>query len=188
MFFDVFNVIRKKYPVSSRIIKIQPTTTGFLLMLTKNKDLLQGKSTGNGKVEVELLYDSKSTRENKLTNNLLVENQHYINWIGIDYKLISLHKGKKLLTKPADYLLQQLGLKNRLSFTAAHNDRELLWLGTREGMIYSVDTQQGVVSRREQFNGMGAVENLITAGKEMVYVTLRNKGIFVLNLKTGQFT
>lgn len=188
LFFDVFNVIRKKYPVSSKIIKIQPSPTGYLLMLTKNKDLLQGKSTGNGKVEVELLYDSKSTRENKLTNNLLVENQQYINWIGIDYKLISLHKGKKLLTKPADYLLQQLGLKNRLSFTAAHNERELLWLGTREGMIYSVDTQQGVVSRREQFNGMGAVENLITAGKEMVYVTLRNKGIFVLNLKTGQFT
>jgi len=82
LFFDVFNVIRKKYSVSSKIIKIQPSESGNLLMLTKNKDLLQGRSTGNGEMEVELLYDSKSTRENKLINNLLVENQQYINWIG----------------------------------------------------------------------------------------------------------
>jgi len=188
LFFDVFNVIRKKYSVSSKIIKIQPSESGNLLMLTKNKDLLQGRSTGNGEMEVELLYDSKSTRENKLINNLLVENQQYINWIGIDYKIISVAKGKNLQGKPADYLLQQLGPKNRLAFTAAHNDRHLLWLGTRDGMIYSVDAQNGKVKRWEQFSGSGIIENVISSGDQVVYLTIRSKGIFALNIKTGETT
>lgn len=188
LFVDVFNVIRKKYPVSSKIIKIQPSDSGSLLMLTKNKDLLQGQSTGNGQIEVDLLYDSKSTRENKLTNNLLVENQHSINWIGIDYKVISIAKGKTLQSKPADYLLQQLGMKNRLAYSAAHSNRSTLWLGTREGVLYTVDVQQGNVKRWDQFNGQGSIDNILTPADQVVYISIRHKGIFALNLKTGEFT
>ena len=39
-FFDVYSEIKKKYSVSPKIIKIQKTETGDLLMLTKDKVLL----------------------------------------------------------------------------------------------------------------------------------------------------
>ena len=85
LYYDVFNEIKKKYAVSPKIIKIQKTETGDLLLLTKNKDLLKAVSKGNGSLEVSLLYDSQSKREHKLTNNLLVEDANTINWIGLDW-------------------------------------------------------------------------------------------------------
>ncbi|MHB9142275.1 MAG: two-component regulator propeller domain-containing protein, partial [Paludibacter sp.] len=93
-YYDVFNEIKKNYSVSPKsvspkIIKIQKTESGDLLLLTKDKDLLQASSEGNGKMKVNLLYDSQSTREHKLMNNLLNEDKNYINWIGLDYKIIS---------------------------------------------------------------------------------------------------
>ena len=44
LFYDVFNIIKKKYSVSPKIIKIQKTASGDLLLLTKNKDLLKAVS------------------------------------------------------------------------------------------------------------------------------------------------
>ncbi|MBV5343528.1 hypothetical protein JZU68_07945, partial [bacterium] len=93
LYYDVFNVIKKTYAVSPKIIKIQKTASGSLLLLTKNKDLLQATSTGNGNLDISLLYNSQSKREHKPTNNLLVENANFINWIGLDFKIISCKKG-----------------------------------------------------------------------------------------------
>lgn len=188
LFFDVFTTIRQKYTVSSRIIKIQLAENGDLLMLTKNKDLLQGHSAGKGKIDVELLYDSKSTRENKLTNNLLVENQHYINWIGIDYKIISLRKADLLKDKPADYLIRKISRQQPQVYTAAHDDHHLLWLGTEEGVVYRVNVHNGSISRWEQFKGKGSIENLIVAGDQTIAVSVKGKGIYLLDETTGSYT
>jgi len=47
-YFDVYTVIQKQYNVSPRIIKIQKSPKGSLLLLTKNRDLLEASVNEEG--------------------------------------------------------------------------------------------------------------------------------------------
>lgn len=186
LFFDVFNEIKKKYAVSSKIIKIELTGNGNLLLLTKNKDLLEARSLGNGKMDVELLYDSKSKREKKLTNNLLVEEKNHIDWIGVDFKIISCRKGKDIQDKASDIISKKLNKSGQQIFTAAFRWKNMLWLGNSNGVIYKIDVNKGEVLTINSFQGKGSISNLIsTANGNIVLVAVRGSGIYELNVRTG---
>lgn len=65
---------------------------------------------------MSLLYDSQSKREHKLTNNLLIEDANNINWIGIDFKILSCRKGSGFSSKPSDFALRKIGSEAGQSF------------------------------------------------------------------------
>jgi len=184
LFYDVFNVIKKKYSVSPKIIKIQKTEKGDLLLLTKNKDLLKAVSKGNGSLDVSLLYDSQSKREHKLTNNLLIEDSTYINWIGLDFKIISCQKGNILKSKPWNYVLRKIGLDASREFTCAYTLGRILWLGDSFGDIYKVDFINGNVSKRSLIKG-SEIQNMVSNNGKNLYISIRNKGIFEYDDRTG---
>ena len=185
LYFDVFNEIKKKYTVSPKIIKIQKTETGDLLLLTKNKDLLKVISKGEGNLDVSLLHNSQSKRDHKLTNNLLVEDAEYINWIGLDFKVISCKKGKALRDKPSDFVLKKIGATNTQNFSSAYWHNNILWLGDNKGILYKIDYIHGNVNKISTFKDLGAIQNIICFNSKSIFVSIANKGIFELDERTN---
>lgn len=184
LYYDVFNEIKKKFSVSPKIIKIQKTETGDLLLLTKNKDLLKAVSKGNGSLEVTVLYDSQSKREHKLMNNLLVEDINYINWIGLDYKIISCKKGAGLKSKPSDFVLRKIGTEVGQEFTSAFQAGNIFWLGDKKGNLFKIDCKNGNVIKIVVFEGTGAVQNIISKNEKSIFVSIASKGVFEYDERT----
>ena len=183
-FYDVFNVIKKKYSVSPKIIKIQKTENGDLLLLTKNKDLLKAVLRDNGSLDVSLLYDSQSKREHKLTSNLLIEDAGYLNWIGLDFKIISCKKGNLLKSKPSDFVLRKIALKVGQEFTCAYLYGRILWLGDNYGNLCKVDYTNGNVTKRTLIPGC-AIQNIVSDNGKNLFISIINKGIFEYDDRTG---
>jgi len=183
-FYDVFNVIKKKYSVSPKIIKIQKTEKGDLLLLTKNKDLLKAILRDNGSLDVSLLYDSQSKREHKLTSNLLIEDAGYLNWIGLDFKIISCKKGNLLKSKPSDFVLRKIALKVGQEFTCAYLYGRILWLGDNYGNLCKVDYTNGNVTKRTLIPGC-AIQNIVSDNGKNLFISIINKGIFEYDDRTG---
>ena len=183
-FYDVFNVIKKKYSVSPKIIKIQKTEKGDLLLLTKNKDLLKAVLRDNGSLDVSLLYDSQSKREHKLTSNLLIEDAGYLNWIGLDFKIISCKKGNLLKSKPSDFVLRKMALKVGQEFTCAYLYGRILWLGDNYGNLCKVDYTNGNVTKRTLIPGC-AIQNIVSDNGKNLFISIINKGIFEYDDRTG---
>ena len=183
-FYDVFNVIKKKYSVSPKIIKIQKTEKGDLLLLTKNKDLLKAVLRDNGSLDVSLLYDSQSKREHKLTSNLLIEDAGYLNWIGLDFKIISCQKGNNLKSKPSDFVLRKMALKVGQEFTCAYLYGKTLWLGDNYGNLCKVDYTNGNVTKRTLIPGC-AIQNIVSDNGKNLFISIINRGIFEYDDRTG---
>jgi len=186
LFYDVFNEIKKKKDsVSPKIIKIQRTETGDLLMLTKNKDLLLASSKGNGRLDIKLLYDSQLKREQKLTNNLLIEDADYINWIGMDYKIISCPKGKNLRIKPSDYIRKKIAPEPGHEFSCAFLSGKFLWIGDNQGNIFKIDYTNGNITKKSMFQGSGVIQNIISFNGRSLFISINNKGVFELDERTS---
>lgn len=188
LYFDVFNEIKKKYSANSlspKIIKIQKTETGDLLLLTKNKDLLKAVSKGNGNLDVSLIYDSQSKRDHKLTTNLLIEDVNYINWIGLDFKIISCKKGNGMKSKPSDFFLRKIGVEAGQEFTCAYWTANMLWLGDNKGNIFKIDYNSGNISKISAFSGVGSIQNIISSNSKSVFISVAGKGIFEFDERTN---
>ncbi len=186
-YYDVFNEIKKNYSVSPKIIKIQKTETGALLLLTKNKDLLQAVSEGNGKLKVSLLYDSQSKREHKLMNNLLIEDKNYINWIGTDYKIISCKKGAALLSKPSDFVLKKIDPTSIQEFSCAFVYKNILWLGDENGNIYKIDYRNGIIVKKKLLPEGGSIQDIVSSNGKTFFISISKKGVFEYNDQTSEF-
>lgn len=187
-YYDVFNEIKKKYSVSPKIIKIQKTKTGDLLLLTKNKDLLLAVSKGNGNIEVTLLYDSQMKRGHKLMNNLLIEDKDYLNWIGMDYKIISCKKGKILLSKPADFVLKKIDPSSVQEFSSVFFINKYLWLGDTKGNIYKIDCNNGVIQKKKLLQGGDPIQDIVSSNGKIFFISIKNKGVYEYNDQTSEFT
>lgn len=184
-FTDVFNVIKKKYNVSPKIIKIQNTDDDKLLLLTKNKDLLQASSESDGSISVELLYDSEAERDYKLTSNLLTENKSTLNWIGLDFKIISCPKGDLLRAKAPDFIRKKLNLTNGNQLTCAWNSEGFFWTGTESGKIFKIDITNGDITENTLFDGAGKVQYITGTKNKLTYAAIAGKGVFGVDEQTG---
>ena len=184
-FTDVFNEIKKKYSVSPKIIKIQLTDDDKLLLLTKNKDLLKASSTPDGKIAVELLYDSEAEREYKLTNNLLTENNNYLNWIGLDFKIISCPKGESLRNKPHDFIRNRIFTNNQIILTSEWNSETFFWTGSNNGKIFKIHLENGDVSENTLFEGLGKVQYITGTENKLTYAAIEGKGVYGVDEQTG---
>ena len=185
LYFDVFNVIKDEYTVSPKFIKIQREANGNLLILTKNRDLLLAKSLGNGKIQVELLHNTQTKRAQRQTSNLLFEDKRHISWVGLDFKILSVVKGKAFGSKPSDYILQKISLGNSQQFTCSALDKNKLWIGDNSGGIFKIDINNSQISRINTFSTLGAITN-IAVNNSILYVTVYGKGIFEYNELTNQ--
>lgn len=187
LFYDVFNEIKKKYSVSPKIIKIQKADDGNLLLLTKDRDLLIAQSKGNGIVAITLLYDSQIRRDQKFTNNLLVENKDYLNWIGLDFKIISCKKGTSLKSKPSDFFIRKITLENGQEFSSSYALNNVLWLGDNKGNLFKINSKDGTVIKKTLLAG-AIIQNIIVSNNNTLFVSLGKNGVYEFDERTSNFT
>lgn len=97
----------KEYSENIQIIKIQTTEDGDVLLLTKDKSLLRAHTDKTGKITMKQLHDSRpnvNVYDMRLKHNVFCETAEFINWIGMDYQILSLRKGSALKDKPSDFI------------------------------------------------------------------------------------
>ena len=142
----------KEYSENIQIIKIQTTEDGDVLLLTKDKSLLRAYTDKEGKITMKQLHDSRpnvNVYDMRLKHNIFCETAEFINWIGMDYQILSLRKGEALKDKPADFIQKKVSA-NPDQFTCASYNSKFLWLGDKKGHIFCIDPQNGDIPSQKQ--------------------------------------
>ena len=173
----------KEYSENIQIIKIQTTEDGDVLLLTKDKSLLRAYTDEEGKITMKQLHDSRpnvNLYDMRLKNNIFCETGEFINWIGMDYQILSLRKGPALKDKPADFVQKKIAADPH-QFTCASYNFHFLWLGDQEGHIYSIDPQNGVVNRYEIPEISQPIANLLVTEAGLMYITT-DEGAYEYNI------
>lgn len=163
----------KEYSENIQIIKIQTTEDGDVLLLTKDKSLLRACTDKDGKITMTQLHDSRpnvNVYDMRLKHNILCETAEFINWIGMDYQILSLRKGEALAGKPADFIRKKVAVDSD-QFTCASYKAKFLWLGDKYGHIFSIDPQNGVVSRYEIPGITRPISDLFVTESGLMYIT-----------------
>lgn len=179
----------KEYSENIQIIKIQTTADGDVLLLTKDKSLLRAHTDKEGKITMKQLHDSRPNINHydmRLKHNVLCETSEFINWVGMDYQILSLRKGAGLKDKPADFIQKKIA-GSPDQFTCASYNSRCLWLGDRNGHIYSIDPENGVVNRYEIPGIDQSVVNLLVTETGLVYITT-SEGVYEYNIGYKQLT
>lgn len=179
----------KEYSENIQIIKIQTTADGDVLLLTKDKSLLRAHTDKEGKITMKQLHDSRPNINHydmRLKHNVLCETSEFINWVGMDYQILSLRKGAGLKDKPADFIQKKIA-GSPDQFTCASYNSRCLWLGDRNGHIYSIDPENGVVNRYEIPGIDQSVVNLLVTETGLVYITT-GEGVYEYNIGYKQLT
>ena len=179
----------KEYSENIQIIKIQTTDDGDVLLLTKDKSLLRANTDQNGKITMKQLHDSRpnvNVYDLRLKHNVFCETAEFINWIGMDYQILSLRKGEALKDKPVDFIQKKVSA-NPDQFTCASYSSKFLWLGDKNGHIYSVDPQNGVVNRYEIPEIDQPISNILVTESGLMYITTVD-GAYEYNIGYKQLT
>lgn len=173
----------KEYSENIQIIKIQTTEDGDVLLLTKDKSLLRAYTDKDGKITMKQLHDSRpnvNVYDMRLMYNVFCETSEFINWVGMDYKILSLRKGASLKDKPADFIKKKISASPD-QFSCAFYDFGFLWLGDQQGRIYSIDPQNGAVNRYEIPEINQPITNLLVTESGNIYLTTR-EGAYEYNI------
>ena len=179
----------KEYSENIQIIKIQTTDDGDVLLLTKDKSLLRANTDQNGKITMKQLHDSRpnvNVYDLRLKHNVFCETAEFINWIGMDYQILSLRKGEALKDKPVDFIQKKVSADPD-QFTCASYSSKFLWLGDKNGHIYSVDPQNGVVNRYEIPEIDQPISNILVTESGLMYITTVD-GAYEYNIGYKQLT
>ena len=83
----------KRYTNNLQIIKIQSDSRGHVLLLTKDKNLLLGSTTADGRVELRLIANSRGAIDKssmQLRTDLVDIRNGYAAWVGRDYSIFAM--------------------------------------------------------------------------------------------------
>lgn len=174
-FLDLVNVIQSKYDVSPKIIKIQKSGDN-LLMLNKDRYLLSAKLTANGP-EISLVSQNFPQGITASTVNQFVETTHSLYWIGADFKLLQLPKGKELAGRPSDFIKRKLAVSSPYDFTAAGVRGKFFYLGDAQGKLSVINVQTGELMKRSVFPANSPVKDILPVSDAEFYVAGAN-GVF----------
>ena len=102
---EVFSTVydkMKRLSKNVQIIKLQRTTDGKIILLTKDKNIILASTNKKGEVSMKLVLNSKGHVDNltqKITHNILYETADYICWLGTDFKIIYVEKKGVLFSR-----------------------------------------------------------------------------------------
>lgn len=179
----------KNYSENTQIIKLQNSLEGDVLLLTKNKNLLHASTEKDGRINITMLHDSRfevDPYDSKLKNNVFSETAEFINWIGIDYKILSYRKGQGLKSKPADFILKKISNGAGAVFTCAYSAPNMLWVGDKDGRVFSINPVTGAVNKYIFPEISGSIQNLLVTESGIAYLCVAGQGTYEYNF--GQKT
>lgn len=187
LFHNIFNFLPKNISVNAQIIKISKTSDGNFLLLTKNKDLLIAIPSEKNYASVVVLHNSNSREsDSQLRENILAEDHNYIYWIGMDFSILAAQKGDALRRKSINFIAENVKKISSAPFSFSIQTPGELWLGNRNGELFKIRLSDGGVDQVNLTAGMGEVQNLMVVNSNQLYASIRNKGIFAVNLQKNK--
>lgn len=169
----------KKYAKNLQVIKIQRSQEGHVLLLTKDKTLLMAHTDAKGDISIRKLVDAQGKTDPQtlqLKEDVTTETRDYWAYVGRDYRIFTLRKGKTPLTKAMaeDDSLQRQHYARMTSiakeagiekYQQLYQDHDgLLWVATSNQGVYCISTP------RHTFNLLSLPDNDQT-GVRCIYQT-----------------
>lgn len=216
---EVFSTVydkMKRLSKNVQIIKLQRTTDGKIILLTKDKNIILASTNKKGEVSMKLVLNSKGHVDNltqKITHNILYETADYICWLGTDFKIIYVEK-KGVKAKIASGYDRCANFSNGVLCLAS--DKELLTYdgkknvgskylfanvsGVVQQIYYSADKQLYVVTSTGVYVLKGKTFSLLSAldgtgvkyamkdNKGFLWLLKNNKGVYSVDVKNGKST
>lgn len=179
----------KNYSENIQVIKLQNTAEGDVLLLTKDKNLLLASVNAQGQVDIKILFDSHNEinkHDYSLKHHVLYETEDYISWIGTDYKIAAVRKGKELASRPVDFIISKIKTGGNNSFTSFFEDGNKVWVGDSSGIFYNIDVNTGLVNRYVLSQIKGAINNLLVTRAGYVYLNVADDGTYEYELASGK--
>ncbi len=177
-----FHAIHDELKIHARnlqIIKIQRTDEGRILLLTKDKTLLSATTDKKGAISILKLVDAKEhidAQTLQLRGDIVSETPKYIAYVGKDYRIFCLRKGKgtlqEAMTRDAVAERQQSERMTLMAAEAGIKKYSQLYQD-HDSMLWVTSASQGLycVSRpRHTFNFITLPDNDST-GVRCIYQT-----------------
>jgi signal transduction histidine kinase/ligand-binding sensor domain-containing protein/DNA-binding response OmpR family regulator len=181
-FYFLSNELPKEFSVNAQVIKISKTNDDEFLLLTKDKDLLLASPTKDARATVVLLYRSDiETANSKLTHNIFHESEKFINWVGVDFSIISCRKNQTLEKEAAHYITEKLSKISVSPYTSSCFMNDVFWLGDQKGNVFKINLNNGDIELFDQLSGLGEIQNLLV-DKSKLYIAVKNNGIYCCDL------
>jgi signal transduction histidine kinase/ligand-binding sensor domain-containing protein/DNA-binding response OmpR family regulator len=180
-FYEVYDEI-KKYTRNVQIIKIQSTSDHNVLLLTKDKNLFLAGTTPDGHIHIRLLYDACNDinpYDMKLKHNVLGETKEYILWIGKDYKIFAIRKGRSLYSQCNNFISKQFS-SSLARLTSIYYDGHFIWAGSDKGHVYCITPYSGKVRTYSFTQIQTPVTNIMQTGGSLYLSSL--SGIYACSL------
>ena len=186
---EVFHAVfddMKNYTDNIQLIKLQKNCDGDIILLTKDKNLLIAHTDEEGRVDIDVLFNSKETvdpNSYRLKYNVLSETADYISWIGLDYKILSYKKGESIRDKGDSFIKNKIAAPSDSAFTSIFNQGRKMWLGDNAGVFYCVDTQSGSVDKFVLSEIHGPISNIYVTSKGYAYLSVAGQGVYEYDIK-----
>lgn len=175
-FHDIYNKLK---PLSRnvQVIKIQLIDNNHLMILTRNKDLLEAYVDNNGKIKTAKIYDSLFDTDPatlKLKRNILGETSKYIYWIRKDLTT-------EIITKSNKKNILSL-IKKGTELTSFSISGKYILAGTTLGEIYVINLHTGKLEKHINTGVSLSINSLSLVNGEIYYTT--SLGLYHANQQT----
>ena len=195
-FHAVYNEL-KKYAKNLQIIKIQRDDEGHILLLTKDKTLLMACTDKRGNISIQKLVDAKGKIDPQtfqLREDVTQETKDYWSYVGRDYRIFTLKKGKMTLAEAMakDDVQQQLKMEHLVHLaTEAGIDKyqqlyqdydSLVWVTTFSEGLYCISTPRHtfhLISLPN--NDMTGVRCIYQMRNGQILVSARSRNVYIYN-------
>lgn len=187
----------KKFAKNLQVIKIQRDNEGHVLLLTKDKTLLMASTDKEGNIHIQKLADAKGKIDPhtfQLRQDITQETKDYLAYVGRDYRIFTLRKGKASLTEAmqkeeaqqqqeTERLTQLVAEAGIDKYAQLYQDNDsLLWVTTASQGIYCISTP------RHTFHLITLPDNDLT-GVRCIYqmrngrilVSTRSRNVYIYN-------
>ncbi len=183
-FHSILKYFNKNISVNSQVIRIMETEDGNFLLLTKDKDLMLATPKPNAIPEITLLHksDNKSL-DSKLRDNILKENNETLSWIGMDFSIQLFNKQHLGSNGASKFISNQLPVDQITSFCSVD---DYIWIGSKTGSVFCVEKDNGIVKEFDGLKNQGTVQYVSSNNRTQLFVYLKDKGIFTLNLDSNE--
>src|SRR5574344_365042 len=189
---SVYNEI-KRYSHNIQIIKIQPTSHGGVLLLTKDKNLLLGHTDAEGKVYIQQLVDAHkylNTSNYRLRQNILSTAHHHISWVGMDFQIASVEMNRYQTSSSVRCQQQKSANKLQLKWTpneiptaVAECGKNALLVGTNKGHVWLLNAAGACIPYSV---AQGKITHIILVSRHQAYINIDGQGMYVLDMQTRQ--
>ena len=188
----------KQYAKNLQVIKIQQGINGRILLLTKDKTLLEAWTEAKGSTSIRRLYDAHGHTDPQtfqLLHDINTESRDYHIHIGCDYRLFVMPKSKTAnFDEAMTHDAARQSEHERQKATLAHEagiDRYLQLYQDRDSLLWVTTASKGIycVSRpRQQFSMITLPEGDLTGVRSIyqtrqgdIIVGTRSRNVYIFN-------